>query len=813
MADNNLAVKTNEVNESIKKIKEKRSKRLEDINRKFQALDDIESGLDEMISLRNEMITPSGEVIPGSRFTQIINSNPEMAMKLSLLDPEGIKEMLAEARERLEEYKNRCKRETVNIAVVGKARIGKSALLNTITGLGGKHVIPESDQTDCTGAPSIIYNKADVGMSALVTFKTSRQMMSLAQKYIDELVDEAPERPIIRRLSDIKDLKIYDGKTYESMSNADKAASINALIPKGSANGTLVDKLVRLKNSYDEWLKFIDNPPKELTSERDIIKYVAQYEELDNGEKKEYNMFFAVATCEITYSFPNSGMGDICLIDTVGLGDTGAVGLTENMLGVIKEKSDAVIFLITPKDGSGYGIEETVKRAYEQIAESCGSRNLDKWLFYRINKVENPPEGGTIPRNTLWVEGAREKIKYDPSWYGRESAKIIDVKNYDEVIDDFVELLDSVLINLDSIDKYYRDPAAEALDRVEKAFRRLSIDSQKILQADLRNNAMIPLLMDAKLREMSSELMRYANEWRGKSKQPCRVVDECATRIFGRMTDEYAEGSYFPHLEEIVKRLETGGIGNRPNEVYTSYADFIRVRISEEFLGLDVELDDEIKAMKRDLARVLMDKCGYSAIYPAPEEEGTEDEWLEEFAENVLGADENYKGIKDAFEIISSFKFSVKNFLTYEIREQLDRLDPGLINLPAVINNAVINNAVNTDRRTAINIFTHLNMEVANIKASLQSMIRDLAIKPNKAMYAAVMDFYDKVTYGDGAKAAWYRIYADNAAVLWAKEINAQQQVSILCEEWMQTVTKLQKLNVSNNFRLKEIKESTDELD
>ena len=60
----------------------------------------------------------------------------------------------------LENIQKRLSRDTLNIAVIGKARQGKSRLLRTITGLS-QYEIPDNDGPVCTGVRSDIVNDPD----------------------------------------------------------------------------------------------------------------------------------------------------------------------------------------------------------------------------------------------------------------------------------------------------------------------------------------------------------------------------------------------------------------------------------------------------------------------------------------------------------------------------------------------------------------------------------------------------------------------------------------------------------------------------
>lgn len=82
-----------------------------------------------------------------------------------------------ELRDKLSHLANRLSRDTLNIAVIGRARQGKSRLLQSITGLSSNE-IPDGSLEFCTGVRSDIINdpKADTAY-AVVEFMTEKRFL------------------------------------------------------------------------------------------------------------------------------------------------------------------------------------------------------------------------------------------------------------------------------------------------------------------------------------------------------------------------------------------------------------------------------------------------------------------------------------------------------------------------------------------------------------------------------------------------------------------------------------------------------------
>ena len=79
--------------------------------------------------------------------------------------------------ENLALLQNRFSRDTLNIVVIGRARQGKSRLLQTITGLSTEE-IPDGNQAFCTGVRSDIINTPSTDTAyAQVSFLSERQFI------------------------------------------------------------------------------------------------------------------------------------------------------------------------------------------------------------------------------------------------------------------------------------------------------------------------------------------------------------------------------------------------------------------------------------------------------------------------------------------------------------------------------------------------------------------------------------------------------------------------------------------------------------
>lgn len=773
-------MQTQEISERIQAIIDKRHERIPIIDRKLKTLDAIQQAADSAEALRKEMIDADGNILPGPH-AAILGKQPDVAIRLQQLDFESVRKAVLQSKTALEDYRNRCSRETVNIAVVGRARIGKSELLKDISGLGNK-VIPAFDDSDCTGAPSVITNVPGSKLSARLTFRSPEAMRQIVQGYLDVMIPDLSKRPILRSMEEIRTLDL------EKVEN---------VIPYGHPEKHLLKFLKYFVEHYGDnngtegWAKFAGAAPLTLFDEDEIATFVAQ----NNGfgkndpQRRNYYKYLVVESCEITCSFPKN-IGKICLIDTVGLGDT-ALGIEDEMLRTIGERSDAVTIVHCPQNLAGGGAEDKIKELQSKIYTNFSDRNLNDWLFWLLNRVDvqriKPPF-----YNREICTDALEDMR-NTGWAGSKTAKIVSVIDKNEVEQEFLmPMLESIAEKLDSIDQIFCDKVNAALENLQVAYRRLCDGAKKALHSDMRSNinltAVVSNFVDQKIVDIRSKLFAISSSWRAKRDEPCVEVNDAATAIIKKMYST-GEEAYLTPKDEILNVLNTGKL---PPEVYIECANEIRNKISKDFLNVDIDLRGVIVNMKNEIAKTMYDDLGLKKLCPEPENSDEAYHWLDDFCATILSNE--YPEIKLAMKTVADFDFSVKGFLTYEVRNCLDLLDMRFHNTPNV--------SFDNISKTASDFYWDLHKILGSIAGNLKVVLKELYIKPNRAMFAEVADFCDRIYYTDKVKSEWKILLMDQAPLLWSDELRNSQEQGIALQQWLDKVEALQAQNVSSVFRI-----------
>ena len=738
-----------QISQFVEDIIARRNAKIPVIEGKRQELYGILKALDSFDDLKYQIVDDNGEVLPG-KYQYLAAKDPAIAIKLGALSTRECREKIDTALDACDTVTKRFSRDRINISVVGKARIGKSRLLQSITDLDAQ-VIPTSDLTDCTGAVSVIENDPSMEagkVKATITFKSEKQIVETVQTYLDVMIEDPGKKIVIRSLRQIRELDLDD---------------IARRMPQFSAH---TDKLVHLERyvkNYEEWISLVDSAPVVLTDKAEIQTYVAQH---DNNDKR-FNKYLAVDSCHIRCGFHYSEAGKITLLDSVGLEDT-AIGIMDDLLKLVNEESDAVIFLHKPENGAGGGFPKSMSDIYQEILKGCPNRDLNHWLFWLINEDKRINNSAYLCKTAMDILNKR-------NWAG-EIRKIIDVSDQDQVREQFlIPLLQHLRDHLNDIDKLYTDDLQKALDVVRKEFNSFCASAKKVMSSQINTAANILPEMHKDVaiaqKHRTGSLRKLALEEKKLRDVSCDVLFDRVRDIL----DDMDNGSMIPTKEEILGQIQCG---DEPGKIYIDYCNRLRNGVTQRFSGVDGALTDLVEGVKNQIAQILYadEACRLGRIMAMSDGEKPY-MWLKDFADTTLEP-EAYPNLNTAFMNVYNFDFSVRGFLTYEVRACMDVLDPQISNSP---HNLIVEN---DDDRTAERIRHWLDRNLRDVAEELEASLSDLFNKPHRAFFAIIKEFSDKVDFSEEVQDEWLRLYSENYPVVWSEKYQGMAVANNAFAEW-----------------------------
>lgn len=355
---------------------------------------------------------------------QFKTQDEKVLSKLQEINFSDSKTKILELLEKLSKLSSRFQRETLNIGVVGRARQGKSRLLQSITGLVSGE-IPDGDRQHCTGVRSTIHHNPHVETYGEVWFYTERSFLhEIIYPYYTTL--DLGKSPI----------------SIQDFANN----PLPTLRLEGSENQAKYEHLKRYHIHFSEYSHLLKSPSPRNIRQEEIRQYVAQDDE--NGERIYFN-YLAVKEVKIVCQFPNKEVGQIAVVDMPGLGDTG-IGDETRMIQTLAEDVDFVLFVKMPKPSGDYWADVDVK-LYDTVNASLVDLPVKLWSFMVLNQTNKDSKYGDNSANCQdLIESMTEKHIHVSDYI------IANCANPEEVNEKILEkTLDYLSNNINQLDQKY----------------------------------------------------------------------------------------------------------------------------------------------------------------------------------------------------------------------------------------------------------------------------------------------------------------------------------------------------------------------
>jgi hypothetical protein len=355
----------------------------------------------------------------------------------------------------------RFSKETINIGVAGKARQGKSTLLQQISGLSNKE-IPTSDELPCTGTKSKIYHTEDQAYARIEFYSKEEFLKEIIQPYYDKLT--LPKPFSLKRFSE--PLPLLDERRSEDR-NLDKA---------------IYEKLKFIHDAYSSYAELLSKPALTLELE-EILNYVTQ----SQGRTR----YLAVKNANIYTKFPNYDVTGLCLVDLPGL--EAAQGHEQKLVSSLEHEVDAVIFVKSP-DVLGTEWEQTDYTVFDLIDNAVKEIELSQRLFIILNEKNDGS-------NKKQVQLLKEK---PPETYSKPRILIANCSDSKEVEQKvFTVVLKHIEKHLESTDRQFIKLLTDKTDNVVKTLSQLLTPTSGSL-----NTAHVDLSRERKYRTLTEKFIR-----------------------------------------------------------------------------------------------------------------------------------------------------------------------------------------------------------------------------------------------------------------------------------------------------------------
>ncbi len=320
-----------------------------------------------------------------------------------------------------------------------------------------------------------------------------------------------------------------------------------------------------------------------------------------------------------------------------------------------------------------------------------------------------------------------------------------------------------------AIDKVFAHSANEDIKR------ELASEINATIQTNLLNN----------LRNL------YLQKYNQLRRQPCEKLQIASKQKLKKIF------KMIPSKEEMLSLLNQGEI-NQHNAI-EKCTDLIRIKIIDNFTELDDVLTEIVNTMKYEVLSILADKENGKLGTILEVGNNTPDEWLTKLI-NKIDCQKKYPLIYKALDSFRMFSIHVQGFLIYEVRDKLDLIDFSLRKQPPLLNFTL-----EQKEELAEDITICLRNYIENVYAELEIVLSTLYSIPNRAMFAAIKDLYDRATYSKKDNSfsvtdEWRYLYEDWIHMVWSNQYNSHISMKNVTENWNQMISDLKAYHKKNLF-------------
>lgn len=643
----------------------------------------------------------------------------------------------------LEKLKIRFCRNTLKIAIAGRARQGKSELLKSLTGLTDAE-IPSGKKGDCTGVLSTIYHKPNIQTYANVWFHSERS-------FLDEVIALYYEQLSLGAIP--RNIDMFANKQLPALPSELHTAKYKAMY----------EHLKTYHVNIEKYRHLLREPSPHQISRDEIRDYVAQYDVYGNSI---YN-YLAVQKVDIFCSFPNTDIGQIALKDTPGLGDTG-IGNKERLLKTLGQDVDAIVFVRMP-NSIGDAWRDYDVELYDNARTALTDLPIKLWSFMALNRTDKGSEHGDNS----------EACQRFTSNIGIKHIDVVDCitancSNQEDASNILDEVLDYLAANITNLDKQYANTSKQRLDNDIQNPLKIELNKAKNVFGNILNGgeeSRFDDLFDDFRKNLSTALERLLATFREQRDSQ----DEVLKAQFQQVLQKCGEDTGIPTIEEInVKRDELGGYA----AAYSFYLHKIRTHLSRHFLSLDDALKHSIEQAKNSVADVLVTQCNLGELTDA---RGYE--FIKKFHELIP---HNLGHLKLAFQVFSNFNLSYRGLIQHRIRKHFDTITPDTAaRLPQ-----------NPTAQDVIENLQELHPEtVYKCEEALQSFLSE----PSQAAFAMVEEFIDQALRAEGVDREWRALLREIRASVWVEFKDFAQRTRVK-QEWVDLVEQVVTINESLNL-------------
>ncbi len=604
----------------------------------------VQQEISRWMQLDHEVAALKSSLLPSSAQQDIVQA-------LADFRSEDIRKEIAQAIELLRVLEARYSRKTINIGVSGRARVGKSTLLQTISGLEDEQ-IPTGSGIPVTAVRSQIFHS------------TTHQRATLTLHTFDTFLNEVL-RPYHTELGLPPPISATEFRSYKYPNSESELASEYR---DKHSNVSVLRRLREMQDSFSSYESLLVGGEK-VVSLGDLRKYVAYPSNDQINAGSPSRLYLAVRDVRIECRFPRLEVENLGIIDLPGLGEL-AANAEEHHLAGLKNEVDVVLLVKRPVEGMAYWGKEDgaatnlldkarglIKKRSDFVfivLNSDGSnREIEAQLRDDICRQANDGENGkhyhVLEGNVLQQESVYSSILNPVLKHLTERLPVMDQEIFDGSIAEFRGIISKIQTSLNDLEAALKSSIHVSGQGAEK----IEDDTQK-LRLDISEDLFKIVEMLREQAQESAEDSLYVSSLE-------KILDEIKDWIedgFGQTEEEWCKDA----LRKM--RANKGSRGFIEDQL-----NHIRVEISKRYSALDGYFYGRVSELWSNIEQVFNQKLGELL----KDEQG--EVGLKTLALHLAEASEPCPTLSRAVNELLLLKLDYRTHLHPLVRRELDRLN------------------------------------------------------------------------------------------------------------------------------------------
>ena len=711
-----------------------------------------------------------------------VEATAELIARSSAIESELVSDSAA-----LEKVRSHFAKDTLAVAVVGQAGMGKSTFLQSLTGLSDAQ-IPASGGRACTSTQSRIDNLAGGPGYAEIFYYSRAEMLGILSDCYSLLKWPAPS---FRSIEDF--VQDFDSREKPSETALE---SLWRLLKTYRENATELEREIFLPN---------------LRSKRIRLEDVAKSVTYSEGESRPENL--GISRVEIHCAFPSKDVGKLSVVDTPGMNAASEDRDKIILERVLDETADFVLFVGIPAER---GISQKEREMFDncrRCARQVSDVVLDQKAFYVANQaVVRDSRTGEIRRNGADPEyNALWKQDFDNGVIPAKRLLAVNVKDSEAVRNVVLDpMIDYLVENLPGLDGKELSGAQSKVSSFRDRISQLAIEARKSLglnrTIDQDGYRKLRELFDAFFPHFSGSLTRFVDQKvpseseDGDQDEPANPFVKKVSEVFLAYRDEIGQALSLEAVQFEMDRLPGQG-----GAAFYNLLSHLRCRVRDCFSGIEDACREMVENAKREVSSIFVDSLppegkggGLGGVSVLKNSDGTLMSGSE-FFQGLAGICREATGttgcrmLAKQFKAFADFELKFSGFLEHRVSAALSPLRQGSCN--AVLNGLPDFSSAEKIRSALL----ALGDEAVNRVAC--ALAEKSATEPEQAIFAVLENFVDRTLRTQGMEKEWLDFYEVVRAEVWPDVFDPNSTINLRVSKLREYVDALSRLAQSSSSR------------